>query len=309
MSQKIIVLIGGKNAMNNLKYTWILNTYKSLPYLKLAIESIRNNAYYKDQPIIVYTENDEETRNWLLEQIDIETIYEKNETPKGIGGGVNEAIKRVQTKYFCLIHSDMYISRHYDKPLLDVVSNTESPIVACSWRLEPNVFNNQDRLGTIFAPPNTEDGFGAYYHDFKKNEFVEWANDFVLTTGAPSFRKVEGVSYMMQTKYFIPNDPRFAPSSFEDHMQSALMQLKGYEFIVTGKAVVWHFGARSSHFLGQHEKLIGTSDRQKQSEAKNIRTWIDLWGEQPSYDDVGFIKVTDNMRKRFESNKLKYLQP
>ena len=83
-------------------YTWILNTYKSLPYLKLAIESIRENAYYKKQPIVVYTENDTETRDWLFEQRDIQWIYEENSTPKGIGGGVNEAIKRVKTEYFNL---------------------------------------------------------------------------------------------------------------------------------------------------------------------------------------------------------------
>lgn len=302
-----MTVIGGKNAMNDTKYTWILNTYKSLPYLKLAIESIRENAYYKNQPIIVYTENDTETRDWLLQQSDIECIYEENTTPKGIGGGVNEAVKRVKTEYFNLVHSDMYISRHYDRPLLHIVSSTDKPMVVGSWRLEPNIFNNQDRLGTVFAPPNTEEGFGTYYHDFKNKEFLQWADDFVITVGVPDFRKVEGVSYMMRTKYFIPNDSRFAPSSFEDHMQSVLMQLNGYDFIVTSKAIVWHFGARSSHFLGQHEKLTGTSQRQRESESKNIRTWIDLWGEAPSYDEVGFIKVTEKMRERYLKNKELYL--
>lgn len=289
-----------------MKYTWILNTYKSLPYLKLAIESIRENAYYKNQPIIVYTENDTETRDWLLQQSDIKCIYEENAIPKGIGGGVNEAVKKVRTEYFNLVHSDMYISRHYDRPLYDIVSNTEKPLVVGSWRLEPNIFNNQDRLGTAFSPVNG--GFGVYHHDFLKEDFLYWADEFVSASNAPDFRKVEGVSYMMRTKYFIPNDPRFAPSSFEDHMQSVIMQLKGYDFIISGKALVWHFGARSSHFLGQHNKLTGTSDRQKQSEEKNIRTWFELWGEGPSYDNVGFIKVTDNMRQRFNQNPKKYLE-
>jgi GT2 family glycosyltransferase len=286
-------------------YTWVINSYRSLPYLKLAVESIRINAYYKNQPIIVYTENDVETRDWLLQQSDIKTIYEENEIPKGIGGGVNESIKQVQTEYFNLVHSDMYISRHYDKPLFDIVSNTEKPIVVGAWRLEPNIFNNQNRMGTVFAPPNTAEGFGAYHHDFDKQGFLNWADEFA-STGAASFRKVEGVSYMMRTKYFINNDVRFAPSSFEDHMQSVLMQLNGYEFVVCGKAVVWHFGARSSHFLGQHDKLIGTSDRQKMSEQRNFKTWLTLWGEPPSYDEYGFVKVTEQMRNRYNNNRQLY---
>jgi hypothetical protein len=274
------------------------------PYLKLAVESIRENAFYKNQPIIVYTENDTETRDWLLQQKDIQCIYEENAVPKGIGGGVNEAIKQVKTEYFSLVHSDMYISRHYDKPLFDIVSTTTSPTLACSWRLEPNIFNNVDRIGTVFAP--VENGFGVYHHDFLKNEFLDWADDFVNTSNAPDFRKVEGVSYMMRTKYFVPNDSRFAPSSFEDHMQSVLMQLKGYDFVVTGKALVWHFGARSSHFLGQHDKLTGTSDRQKVSEQKNYKTWLDLWNESPQYDEVGFIKVSEQMKQRYNQNKQLY---
>ena len=290
-----------------MKYTWIINTYKSLPYLKLAIESIRENSHYKHQPIIVYVENDEETAEWIKQQPDITPIVEYNKVPVGIGGGVNKIVEQCKTEFISIIHSDMYISRHYDAPLLDIVSKTDKPVVAGAWRLEPNIFNNQDRLGTAFCPPNTEEGFGTYYHDFKKKEFLDWAEDFVTTSNAPDFRKVEGVSYMMRTKYFIPNDPRFAPSSYEDHMQSVIMQLNDYQFVVCGSALTWHFGARSSHFLGQHDKLVGTSDRQKISEQQNFKTWLTLWGEPPSYDEVGFIKVTENMRNSYIKNKERYI--
>jgi hypothetical protein len=290
--------------MNAPLFSWCINTYKSLPYLKLAVESIRENAYYKNQPIVCYTENDEETAAWLQQQSDITPIIEYNKVPLGIGGGTNKCIEHVKTEYFSLVHSDFYISRHYDKPLFDLVSSTETPLVAGAWRLEPNIFNNTDRMGTVFAPVNG--GFGVYYHDFLKNEFLDWADEFVKTSNAPDFRKVEGVSYMMRTKYFIPNDSRFAPSSFEDHMQSVLMQLNNYNFVVTGKALVWHFGARSSHFLGQHDKLTGTSDRQKVSEQKNYKTWLDLWNESPQYDEVGFIKVSEQMKQRYNQNKQLY---
>jgi hypothetical protein len=270
---------------NDIKFSWLINTFRSLPYLKLAVESIRENAFYKKQPILVYVENDEETAEWLKHQGDITSIVEYNQ---------------VKTEYFSLIHSDFYISRHYDKPLLDLVSSTEKPLVACAWRLEPNIFNNEDRVGTMFAPVNG--GFGVYHHDFLKEEFLYWADHFVQSPNPSGFRKVEGVSYMMRTKYFINNDARFAPTSYEDMMQNVLMQIKGYDFVVTSKALVWHFGARSSHFLGQHDKLVGTSDRQKLSEQKNFKTWLTLWGEPPSYDEVGFIKVSEQMRTRYNNN-------
>jgi hypothetical protein len=84
------------------------------------------------------------------------------------------------------------------------------------------------------------------------------------------------------------------------------MQLEGYDFVVTGKALVWHFGARSSHFLGQHDKLTGTSQRQKECEAKNYKIWLQMWGSPPQYDSYGFIIVTEEMRKRYNQNKSYY---
>jgi GT2 family glycosyltransferase len=292
---------------NETKFSWCINTWKTLCYLKLAVQSIRENAYYKNQPIIIFCENDEETYEWLKHQDDIETIYEENTTQRGIGGGINECVKRVKTEFFSLIHSDFFISRHYDRPLYDIVSSTEKPVVACSWRLEPNIFNNVDRLGTIFCPPNTENGFGTYHHDFKKIDFLNWADEFVKTSNAPDFRKVEGVSYMMRTKYFVNNSEIYSPTSLEDHDQSIRMQMEGYDFVVTGKALTWHFGARSSHFLGQHDKLVGTSERQKTTEARNHQRWKMIWNEYPSFDEVGFVKVTDNMREIYNKNRDKYL--
>ena len=37
--------------------THCISTYNNLDYLKLAIQSVRKNAFFKDMPIIVYAEN------------------------------------------------------------------------------------------------------------------------------------------------------------------------------------------------------------------------------------------------------------
>jgi hypothetical protein len=72
-----------------MNYSWLLNSYMCLNYLKLAVQSIRDNAYYKNQPILIYTENDLDTYEWAKSQPDVTAFYEKNSTPRGIGGGVN----------------------------------------------------------------------------------------------------------------------------------------------------------------------------------------------------------------------------
>lgn len=282
-------------------YTWVINSYKNLPYLRLVIESIRKNAFYKDMPIIVYTENDTETRDWLLTQSDIECIYEENVVPKGIGGGVNEAIKRVKTEFFSLIHSDMYISKHYDKPLLDLIKKTEIPTVACAWRVEPNIWSQGDRMGTTMAPTNAHEGFGMYHHDFQAEAFESWADEFSRENDI-SFRKVEGVSYMMRKSDWDRiggNDPLFAPASWEDMDLNIRMMCNGFDFVVTSKAVVWHFGSRGANFMEQNDKITSRSPRQILAEQNNSIRWMKKWGEAPRFDSNGFIILTDGLKKRY----------
>jgi GT2 family glycosyltransferase len=283
------------------EYTWVINSYKNLPYLKLVLASIRKNAFYKDQPIIVYTENDEETASWLGSQCDIQSIVEENVVPKGIGGGVNEAIKRVTTPFFSLVHSDMYISRHYDKPLLDLVKESTKPLVACAWRVEPNIWNQGDRMGTTMAPANTLDGFGVYWHDFEADQFESFADEFVANN-LIRFRKVEGVSYMMRTADWNRiggNDPLYAPTSWEDMDLHARMAYNGYEFVVTSEAVVWHFGSRGANFMEQNDKITGRSERQLKAEQANGQKWLKKWGEPPTFDQYGFIVLTEGLKKRY----------
>lgn len=288
-------------------YTWVINSYKCLPYLKLAVESIRQNAWYPNQPIIIYTENDPETAEWIQAQPDVEAIVETNAIPLGIGGGVNRCVERVKTEFFSLIHSDMVISKQYDKPLYEIVSATESPLVAGAWRVEPNIWNQPTRMGTIMAPANTVDGLGTYHHDFNWDGFMEYADQVVSSGELIDFRKVEGVSYMMRTKYFLPNSDAYRPTSFEDHDQSVRMQIEGYDFTISGKAIVWHFGSRSSIFLGQLDQLTGRSDRQVECERKNMEKWVKIWnGERPSFDSVGFIRATGTMLDVYMKNREEY---
>ena len=287
--------------------TWCVNSYRNLPYLKLAIESIRKNAFYKNSPIVVYTENDSETGDWIKSQPDITPIIEFNPIPKGIGGGANVAIANVKTEYFSLLHSDMYISRHYDRVLLDIAKANEKT-VACAWRLEPDIWKQPSRMGTTMIPTNPDDGFGVYWHDFQAENFEAFAEDFVAANNI-QFRKVEGVSYVMRKSDWDKiggNDPRYAPSSFEDHSLSVRMQCENYNFVVTSKALVWHFGSRGANFMDQPDKITGRSQRQIECENRNIKTWIEEWGCFPQYDEYGFVIATDDMKKIYEKNKEKY---
>lgn len=294
---------------HNSELTWCVSTCNNLNYLTLLLQSIERNSYYKDSPIIIYAENcNDGTYEFLkTESLKINSniiaIYEDNEIPKGIGGGANEAISRVKTEYFNLIHSDMYISKDYDKVLLDLCKQNDKS-VCCAWRLEPDVFDNHSRLGTTKID---KEEFGYYHNTFNFFDFEIFAEDFKQLNPNINFRKLEGVSFCMKKSdwdFIGGNDSQFAPSSFEDHDLSVRMTCEGYTFITTSNALVWHFAARGSHFIG--DDLTKTSERQRKSEFKNIPLWRKKWGEFPmKFDNNGMIMVSENMKKLYFESKNK----
>lgn len=273
--------------------TFCISTYNNLNYLKLAVESVRKNSYYKDAPFIIHAENcSDGTDEWLEEnknKYNLEIYIEKNEIVKGIGGGMNFCADKVKTEYINFLHSDFYVIENWDLELLKVHQKypTENLWVN-SHRVEPNMFNSPDRPGTVFVPL---DAFGAYYNDFQKESFEEWGKEF---TSMNDFEvpKGEGVSGLVKKSVWDTvggNDPRFAPTSWDDMDLFLRMLQHGVRFILPSKSLVWHFGARGSHRLEENNGQ--TSQRQREAEYNNAKKWLDKWGKMPIFDEYGMIKL------------------
>jgi hypothetical protein len=57
--------------------------------------------------------------------------------------------------------------------------------------------------------------------------------------------------------------------------------------VLPASSVVWHFGARGSHRLEENNGQ--TSNRQRESEQKNIQKWLEKWKEMPIFNEYGMI--------------------
>jgi GT2 family glycosyltransferase len=273
--------------------TTCISTYNNLNYLQLAVKSVRKNSYFKDSPLIIYAENcDDGTDEWLEQYKDIYNIeyyIEKNSVARGIGGGMNFCAEHVKTEYINFIHSDFYVAKNWDIELLKIHEKYPNDrVVACSYRIQPNIFKEPQRPGTIIVD---ESDFGAYYNDFDEDLFLEYAKQFSELNDI-EIRKGEGVSFLIKKSdwdFIGGNDPIFAPTSFEDMDLFVRMQIYNYKFVLTSKSVVWHFGARGSHRLEENNGK--SSQRQIESEIKNRQNWLNKWKSLPEYDENGFIKI------------------
>jgi len=280
------------------KITTTISTNNNLDYLKLAVKSIRQNAYYKDMPIIVHAENcNDGTYNWLdskYKVYDIEYYVDENDDPKGIGGGMNFCVDKVKTEFVNIIHSDMWIAPDQDIELLKLYDDLEPDkrLIASSFRIQPKIFPNDPdyRPGTVFVDMSE---FGAYAEDFDFNSFDEWASEFSKMDN-DYVRKAGGAGFFCRVedyKWIGGNDDLFRPASWEDKDLFIRMQLEGYEFKMIPQSALWHFSARGSHFRDEaKDDFNKKSERQQKAEQSNVRKWISKWGRLPEEDEATFVK-------------------
>ena len=282
--------------MGRHKITTCISTNNNLDYLKLAVQSVRQNAYYKNMPIIVYAENcTDGTNEWLANnEYNIEYYIETNDVAKGIGGGMNFCVDKAQTEFVNIIHSDMWIAPNQDVELLKLYEGLDSNerLIASSFRIQPKVFPNDPdyRPGTVFVPMNE---FGAYHNDFDSKYFDKWSLEFCEENDI-FVRKAGGAGFFCKKRdyeWIGGNDPIFAPASWEDKDLFIRMQLEGYTFKMTSKSAVWHFSARGSHFRDEaKDDFNAKSQRQIKSEQTNIQKFINKWGRLPEDDEQTFVK-------------------
>lgn len=273
--------------------THCISTYNNLPYLKLAVESVRKNSYYSDAPFIVHAENcTDGTNTWLLENRDkynLSVYIVEDSTNPGIGQGMNFCAERVKTMYINFLHSDFYVTKNWDLELVKIHDKyPKEKLWVNSYRIEPDMFKSPQRYGTLIVP---EEMFGAYHHDFKAKLLELWVEDLKDSNDYFEIPKGEGVSGLVKKSVWDEvggNDPRFAPTSWDDMDLFLRMLQHGVRFILPFSSIVWHFGARGSHRLEENEGQ--SSQRQKEAEQKNVHKWMEKWKQMPIFDEYGMIK-------------------
>lgn len=273
--------------------THCISTYNNLPYLKLAIESVRKNSFYKDAPFIIHAENcTDGTNEWLVENAERLQLQHyidvHNDSPKGIGGGMNFCADKVETEYINFLHSDFYVTKDWDIELLKIhQAYPEEKLWVNSYRIEPNMFNSPQRPGTYIID---KDIFGCYHNSFLAEDFEGWVKELKEMNDYFEIPKGEGVSGLVKKSVWDEvggNDPRFAPTSWDDMDLFLRMLNIGVRFVLPFSSIVWHFGARGSHRL--EENGGQSSQRQRDAEQKNVMKWLEKWKEMPIFNEFGMI--------------------
>ena len=287
----------------NSPITFCIGTCNNLPYLKLAIYSIRKYSNWNQASLIVFAENcTDGTYDWLKENQDkynIEWFSEENDEKnvKGIGGGMNETSKRVKTEYIMFLHADMFVSKKWDLYALKIFDKYPNiPMWVSSQRFQPNLFKENSRPGTIVFP---YEEFGYKHDDFNEEYFIEYAEAFSSMNPGIEYEKGEGVSGLIRKKdwdFIGGNDSRFAPAYWEDKDLWMRMQLSEYKFVLTTNSIVFHFGSRSDKSNFPQDD-IKRSERSRFYEQRSGQRFYEKWGFWPVHNQHQFDCLPSNIDK------------
>ncbi len=101
------------------KFSILIPSWNNLDYLRLCIESIRKNSFYKHQIIVHINEGKDGSREWIEQQLDVDyTVSNKN---IGVCYALNVGRGLVGTDYILYLNDDMYVCPNWDKELLDEI--------------------------------------------------------------------------------------------------------------------------------------------------------------------------------------------
>jgi len=277
--------------------TTCIGTYNSLPFLKLAVHSIRKNEYFSDSPLIVFADGcTDGTDEWLRDnanQYNITMIIEPRCTDSSNGYGMNRCAYEVNTEFINFIHADMYCAKNFDLHLFNRIKSYDENdrALVSSYRIQPNIFHNgkePDRPGTVMCSPNE---FGVYPNEFNEEKFDKTAKEFAEHYHDLSFPKAEGCSFIIRKRdwdFVGGNDLIFKPNGYDDMDLFLRMRQLDYKYETISSSVVYHFAGRGGNgFFGNGIDKRSTSNAD--GELKSARAFYEKWNGMPIFDEYGMV--------------------
>ena len=278
------------------KITTCIGTYNSLPYLKLTVDSIRKNEYYKS-PLVIFADGcTDGTNEWLeknKEKYDLTLIIEPRCENSSNGYGMNRCADEVKTEFINFIHADMYCAKNFDLNLLNKIESyhVEDKVLISSYRIQPNLFHDgkePDRPGTIMVDPSY---IGDMPDNFNETLFNEIASNFSEEYKDLSVPKAEGCSFIIRKRdwdFIGGNDLRFKPNGYDDMDLFIRMKNENFKYETIGGSVVYHFAGRGGNgFFGKG--IESRNNNNALGEQQSGREFYNKWGGLPTFDEYGMV--------------------
>lgn len=256
-------IIKNKRADGNFTFSILIPTWNNLGYLKLCIESIRKNSFYKHQLIVHINEGADGSLDWIKAQTDIDYTYSNKNI--GICYALNAGRSIATTDYILYINDDMYVCPGWDKALFDEIQNIGHPYFFLSaTAIEPVASSNCA----------IEKNFGTDISSFKEAELLEQFDklemqDWSGSTWPPNI--VHKDIWDLVGGYSI----EFSPGMYSDPDFSMKLLLAGIQlFKGVSQSRVYHFGSKSVNRVKKNKGYYTFISKWKISSSTLIKYYL-----------------------------------
>lgn len=243
-----------------MKTSIIILTYNKLEYTKQCIDSIRKYTQPESYEMIVVDNNSNDgTVEWLKEQCDIKTIYNKENY--GFPKGCNQGIEVACGDNILLLNNDTIVT-----------SNWLENLVTCLY--------SANEIGAVGPVTNSCSNYQAIKVDYVNVDTMqEFAIKYNISKSQLWEERLKLIGYCLLIRKAVVNeigllDERFSPGNFEDDDYSVRIRKAGYKLLLCKDTFIHHYGSTS--FKENREKF-------NKLLTVNKCKFEEKWGFNPNY--------------------------
>ena len=216
----------------------ILN-YNGRKHLENFLPSVLASTYSNKRIILADNASIDDSVDFVKTNFaEVEILM--NTQNEGFAGGYNWALSLVQSDYFVLLNSDVFVTPGWIEPIIDLMES-EPATAACQPKLlsyfNPHLFEYAgasggwiDTLGYPFSRGRIFDVCEADQSQYNQSQKIFWASGAAMFIRADVYEEMGG----LDTKFFAHQ---------EEIDLCWRMQLAGYHIMVCPSSVVYHVGA------------------------------------------------------------------
>lgn len=219
---------------NDFVFSILIPSWNNLPYLRLCVESIRKNSFYRHQIIVHINEGTDGSLEWIKQQPDID--YTHSSKNIGVCYALNSCRSLMSSPYALFINDDMYVCPNWDKHLKEEIDQIgHSFFYLSSTAIEP-VFSSNCAI---------QKDYGSSIETFQEEKLLQEfeslpMNDWQGSTWPPSVVHVD--VWDLIGGYSL----EFSPGMYSDPDFSMKLWTLGVRlFKGVSKSRVYHFGSKS----------------------------------------------------------------
>ncbi len=221
----------------------LIPTWNNLDYLKICIDSILKNSYYKLQIIVIVNEGIDGTIEWIKSQKEIDYIHSARNI--GICYGLNIARSLIKSDYVVYVNDDMYVLPDWDLELYKEIEILGSKKFMLS--------------GTMIEPTETGNScvivkdYGRRVQDFKEELLLKEYKELVRADWSGSMLPPH-VVHIDLWDLVGGMSIEFSPGILSDSDLSRKLFEAGVRlFKGKGSSLVYHFGSKSTNRVTQNK--------------------------------------------------------